>query len=411
MTMQEKENKFDLYVRSVMSDAAEEVPSGVWESVSARLDAAAPSRGKVIPAWWWRVGAGLAAAAAAVALVLVPWGRNNSTDHILPEGSGDNIAVVPSSPVTPGPCVSEESPEKVSGTSSVRTNSSALLLSANRSLIAMVESPVPVNTIPRRAFSNVSVIAAEEAEEWHAAPYKSPQEQLNDIIYDEMMRSKSYRPHLGSVYAGGDVSTNGSASPLHLGLHRSPAAPPVSTGVTELSKESSYSIPVSFGVGARFGITKRFSVGTGLTYSLLSRSFTGTYNQVEGGVIVKSVTSEITNIQQYLGLPVTLYYDIIHTRPVLLYTHAGGMVERSVLNRYNIHSSPDPIIHTESPRGVQWSAAIGLGAEFRLSNSIGLYVDPSLRYYFDCKQPRSIRTQQPLMMNLDVGLRFNFGNQ
>ena len=35
------------------------------------------------------------------------------------------------------------------------------------------------------------------------------------------------------------------------------------------------------------------------------------------------------------------------------------------------------------------------------------YVDPSLRWYIPGNQPKSIRTQQPLMMNFEVGLRFD----
>jgi hypothetical protein len=57
--------------------------------------------------------------------------------------------------------------------------------------------------------------------------------------------------------------------------------------------------------------------------------------------------------------------------------------------------------------GVQFSAAAGIGLQFRLVGGLNLYFDPSLRYYFDCGQPTSIRTQMPLLMNLEAGLRFD----
>ena len=57
---------------------------------------------------------------------------------------------------------------------------------------------------------------------------------------------------------------------------------------------------------------------------------------------------------------------------------------------------------------VQFSVGAGLGVEFMLSNHLGLYLDPGFNYYFPCNQPRSIRTEKPLMLNFDVGLRFNF---
>ena len=40
------------------------------------------------------------------------------------------------------------------------------------------------------------------------------------------------------------------------------------------------------------------------------------------------------------------------------------------------------------------------------ADSIGLYLDPSVRYYFHGNQPKSIRTDKPFMFNLDAGLRF-----
>jgi hypothetical protein len=39
---------------------------------------------------------------------------------------------------------------------------------------------------------------------------------------------------------------------------------------------------------------------------------------------------------------------------------------------------------------------------------VGLYLDPGVNYYFPGNQPRSIRTDKPLLLNFDAGLRFNF---
>ena len=410
--MQEKENKFDLEIRSMLSDATEEVPSGAWEAVSSRLDALAGPKKRPAPVWWRYAAAGFAAAAALVIAFVLPW-RNNSTDqNIFASSDGaDRIAVVaPESAEPAGSAVPEaffRSP------SSRKTDKHSILLSAGNGLVAMVECPSMKELIPPRSRS-FGVISEESASATRggSASRKTPQEELNEFIFREMNKTKSYRPSLGALSAGGMVATNGSASSIGAGLFRASAAPVLTTGIKELSKESSYAIPVSFALGAKFGITERFSVGTGLSFSLLTRSFTGSYTEVENNVVVRSITSaDITNIQQYLGIPVTLYYDVIHTSPVRVYTYATGMVERNVLNRYNIHGTSDNLVYRESPKGVQWSAGVGLGTEFRLGGGVGLYIDPSLRYYFDCKQPRSIRTQQPLTLNLEIGLRYNFGKK
>ena len=51
------------------------------------------------------------------------------------------------------------------------------------------------------------------------------------------------------------------------------------------------------------------------------------------------------------------------------------------------------------------SVNLGIGVEFLLGDYLGLYIDPSLRYYFDNGQPKSIRTDQPLMLGFEMGLR------
>ena len=54
---------------------------------------------------------------------------------------------------------------------------------------------------------------------------------------------------------------------------------------------------------------------------------------------------------------------------------------------------------------MQLSANAGFGVEFMLGDHLGLYIDPSLRYYFDNGQPKSIRTVQPLMLGFEMGFR------
>ena len=56
---------------------------------------------------------------------------------------------------------------------------------------------------------------------------------------------------------------------------------------------------------------------------------------------------------------------------------------------------------------MQYSVGAGIGVEFMLANHLGLYLDPGFRYYFDNGQPVSIRTQQPFMMNFELGFRFD----
>ena len=78
------------------------------------------------------------------------------------------------------------------------------------------------------------------------------------------------------------------------------------------------------------------------------------------------------------------------------------------INDFLLHSSPRDIHYHQGGFPLQWSAAVGLGMEFKLTPGIGLYLDPSFRYYFGTEnQPRSIRTIQPLRVDLEAGVRFS----
>ena len=78
-------------------------------------------------------------------------------------------------------------------------------------------------------------------------------------------------------------------------------------------------------------------------------------------------------------------------------------MEKCLSDKYQLLGKE--ITHTEKVKGVQISANLGIGVEFLLGNHLGLYIDPSLRYYFDNGQPSSIRTAQPLMLGFEMGLR------
>jgi opacity protein-like surface antigen len=174
--------------------------------------------------------------------------------------------------------------------------------------------------------------------------------------------------------------------------------------VKQTSTNSTYDIPLSFGAGVRVGLSPKWSIGTGVNYSMLSRKFFGTYTQVNNlGLVENTTSSDIRNTQHYIGIPVNAYYDIVDSRNVNFYAYAGGTVEKCISDKYSVLNTS--IIHKEIAEGFQWSANVGIGVGFKLSEHLGLYIDPSLRYYFDCGQPYSIRSAQPLMLGFEVGLK------
>lgn len=98
-----------------------------------------------------------------------------------------------------------------------------------------------------------------------------------------------------------------------------------------------------------------------------------------------------------------LYYDIVENDRVSLYAYAGGTAEKCIADKFQVMDTD--ITHTEKIKGMQLSTDIGIGVEFLVGKHLGIYLDPSLRYYFDNDQPKSIRTAQPLMFGFEMGLR------
>ena len=172
----------------------------------------------------------------------------------------------------------------------------------------------------------------------------------------------------------------------------------------------SFGLPVSAGISLRYDFNPRWGIGTGVVYTNLSRSFLGDYQEVENGEFTKKLfDTDITNQQHYIGIPVNVFFNIVNTGSWNFHARMDGMGEKLVDNHFLIHDSEGDIHLHQKAQGLQFSAGLGIGVEFKFSPHVGIYFDPTLRYYFNGNQPRSIRTIQPLRMDFEAGVRFSLG--
>lgn len=181
------------------------------------------------------------------------------------------------------------------------------------------------------------------------------------------------------------------ASPMHSSSQTGNRATSVVEPVAGTPKFFS---PLSLGVQIEVPLSGRFSVASGVTYTYLVSQYDmlvdkvrydGAYNQLH-----------------YVGIPLSLSWHFFETSSFKFYASAGAAVEKCVAQRYVFASNT----LREKVGGLQWSARAGLGAEYGFTRHLALYFDPSLVYFFDNKQPLSIRTQQPLQTRFELGLRF-----
>jgi hypothetical protein len=392
------DNNIDKMMKSILENAQEEVPAHVWEGVSAGLDKAAKSKTVVI--WWRRAAIGAAAAAVIVAgLLFTRSGADQVTESIDPQ-NGDFIAVV----------------EKSSYDDTTSTNG---LTPPENILMAEVKTPKAIKPASYNKPSNIiqaqediisDITEEKEPEEVVKEKVEKKRKELQTALHvqDFDFAEETAKKRNTSIILSGITGTNSIHNGARANLMKrpTPVSGPAKTGITETSTNTTYGIPVSAGIGVKFDLNDRWSLGVGVNYSYLSRKFYGTYTKAdENGMEISSTSSDIKNSQHFVGIPVNAYCNLISNKHISLYAYAGGTVEKCVSDKYDVLSTN--IVHTEKTKGVQMSANLGIGAEFKLGQHLGLYVDPSLRYYFDCGQPKSIRTAQPLMLGFEMGLRVN----
>ncbi len=459
--MSEK-NNIDFLVKSVLGDAREKAPERIWEGVSAGLDRAARRRAAVL--WLGRGVAGAAAAAAivcgvffwggpegdgapavaevvrdsvevvapgegameSVEVVAPEWSAMNSVEVVVPgEGAVDGAIAEAMGKVAEGAMaegVLAEAPvKKAMGDGllqdTVLTEGPAVeeaLLAENKTADKGIAEEsegkgnqgesIAEEFVPAGSGDMIAVVKPEKTDERYAEAKEIPAETTEYFPEDWGEEDVKKKKNI-SLLLSGIAGANADVSQKRIGPMRSPgSSAQAETGIQETSVKSSFGVPLSVGAGVKIELTPHWALSVGANYTFLSRQFFGTYTEVnEAGVIEVSKQSTIRNHQHYVGIPVNAYYNIINSNIVYFYAYAGGAVERNICDLYTLMGSD--INYKKPAKGVQLSANLGVGVEFMLGKHLGLYLDPSLRYYFNNRQPRSIRTVQPLMFGMEMGLR------
>ena len=436
-----EENKFDLQIRSMLEDAEEKVPDRVWEAISSRLDKAdaAQRRRKVLP---WLRYTGLVSAAAAIALGI--FFSVNTADRAtsplqkssqaVESAIADNITSPADEEITGQETLTTDIPQqesapaqkpssiaddiRVSSVAEVAPDmdgrvSSAAEITPDKDGDAAAEQPaapegepaIPQDPQDKNRTESISRQIEEAAAKEALAQNEEPWDET-DFMEEEQSPKKGIRT---SLTISGNAAGN-SAS----GNSRSGGRPIMSVmrpdrnsqnAIDEDKNSCTYGIPLSFGLGTKIIFTDRWSLGIGINYSLLNRTFSGTYTKYNAKGDPEPVHySKIRNSQSYIGIPVNVYFSIVRNRTVDFYAYAGGTAEKCVFNGYRMGNTE--ATYKEKVAGFQFSANAGIGVEFIIADMLGIYVDPSVRYYFpDSRQPKSIRTVQPLSLGFEVGFR------
>lgn len=385
-----KETDFDISVRNLLQDAEVPVSGKVWKGVSAAI---APKR-VVIPFWAYALAGAAAAAAIALGVFLF---RPESPATIYPgaialEETEIRTEMPEAEVATPTPILRQIA-------SSSAAKRTAYLEEEETVSVMPEESPVQEETFVKKevpAPVRANVPSGSRVSDDNAA--------FNQLAFSE---ARQHQPSI-AFNASADIQNNSRGAFSRSGkfIPRAPQAVN-GEGIYNAFPEVAFGLPFAVGAGATYNFAGRWSVGVGLRYTMLSRTFVGDYYDSDEFPYLQT---DIDNSQHWLGVPVNLYFDVLSSKYWNFHTFIGGTAEFLLDNDFLVHASPKDIhYHQNSGYPPQFSLGAGLGIEFRFMDNVGIYLDPSLRYYLGTsRQPRSIRTVQPLRMDVEAGLRFYF---
>lgn len=153
--------------------------------------------------------------------------------------------------------------------------------------------------------------------------------------------------------------------------------------------------PISMGLSAQFGLAKRLALTTGVVYSNLKSD----YIYEMGGT-----TLERNQVLHYVGVPVEVVYTVWSKYGLSAYATAGAQADfcvKATLKSEGVKKSIDK-------DRVQFSTLVGVGVQYNFIPSVGVYVEPTLKYYFDNgSDVENAFKDRPTNIGFQFGLRYN----
>lgn len=164
--------------------------------------------------------------------------------------------------------------------------------------------------------------------------------------------------------------------------------------------------PVTFGVSVSYHLNQKWSLTSGVTYTMLSsdlRSGSSSYYYYSKQAF------------HYVGIPLNVNYNVWKNKKISVYTSGGGLVEKNVSGKLKTDYILDNRVESSKEKNIsiddlQWSLNGAVGIQYNLSQKIGIYTEPGISYYFkDKSEFETIYKEKPLNFRLQFGFRLSLG--
>lgn len=151
----------------------------------------------------------------------------------------------------------------------------------------------------------------------------------------------------------------------------------------------SHQQPITVGLRVQYEVAPRLWLSSGLNYT-----------QLVSNINMGNDLADVKQRIHLLGVPLQLNYRFLEIGNFSFYTGAGGRVEYclgATVGSKNIDE-----------RDWHFSADANLGAEYSFNSWLGVYIEPSVSYYFTNTNLKSLISDSPTMFNFRVGFTFEF---
>ena len=371
-------------------------PEGLWEDICKELDVRGHSTNR---RWYYTIAAALLAIAGFFAVYQL--NNNNETKQLTVKSE----MIAPEKPDAPA---SEDKVDDKLALATIKNNKVSKEDNLTKSQTPCEPEPCelePSAPEPEPESDddlNKDVLQESDSEEPVTEP--QPKKPVDDPRTYQLPSSEpspkrnetSDRWTLGLTASGGLLAANNSIGNNLSYYHK---INPVSYSAGPISQASptkkeivwKHHLPVRVGLSVHYQLNDRLSLLSGISYSYLYSECIKLY---------KNYNQKL----HYLGIPIGMAWQLWNSGHFRLYLSGSAMLEKCINASFDSRSSDRMDI--EKPR--QWSLNAAAGAEYSFTPQLGVYLEPSLGYYFDDGfNLDHYYKEHPLAPSINFGLRFN----
>lgn len=423
----EKKDKWIKNFRNRMGDYSEPVPADLWGQLEKELDVP-----RVIPMWhrWQAVAA---VAFLVVVSSLTVWFWQSPSAGYLEQQSAELNSLPQPDELLPGPVNPEQPMAQVAPATHSRRNkrmkkvaqvaATGVLPMDDEGLANVVTEEKHIEGNNREEQKNESVVVAGTEQQAasssysgkrnkyaYAVPHKKQDKNWSiglstgNGTFSSSSSMNGYLPTRGSrnVVAGSFTSSSYEVHARADAYNQILFNNISSEG--QVKSDIKHRMPVTFGASLRFDLSDNWAIETGVTYTQLSSEW-------RSGA--KDNYYEEEQKLHYVGIPLKVDRRIWSNKRFEVYASAGGAVEKSVSGKLTTNyvvsgGKPQPSEEEDiKVKPLQWSLSAAAGAQFKLTEKLGIYAEPGVIYYFDDgSDVATIRKEHPFNFNIQLGVRF-----